>query len=126
MDVRLIPLLFVSLGTYSLKGRLPPPDDNTNCFSAAVSRAERLEMAKTVRRTSGTKRTLLSRVRRLPKPEDALNAPALLEELARAAEQYVNKTPKQQRLAADRQRLLDLLTRVQLFLSVDKSTHQTG
>lgn len=83
-------------------------------------------MAKTVRRTSGTKRTLLSRSRRLPKPGDALNAPALLEELATAAEQYVNKAPKQQQLAADRQRLLDLLTRVQLFLSVDKSTHQTG
>jgi hypothetical protein len=34
----------------------------------------------------------------------------------------VNKAPKQQRLAADRQSLLDLLTRVQLFLSVDKTT----
>ena len=84
------------------------------------------EMAKTARRTSGTKRDLLSRVRHLPRTAESLNAPALLEELATAAERYVSKAPKQQRLAADRQRLLDLLTRVQLFLSVHKSPHKNA
>lgn len=78
------------------------------------------------RRTNGTKRGLLSRASHQAKADDSLNAPVLLEELATAAERYVNKAPKQQRLAADRQRLLDLLTRVQLFLSVDKSTHTRG
>ncbi len=81
-------------------------------------------MAKIARRTRSTKRNLLSRVPDLRKADDSLNATVLLKELATAAEQYVNKAPKQQRLAADRQRLLDLLTRVQLFLSVDKSTHK--
>jgi hypothetical protein len=84
-----------------------------------------MEMAR-IRRTSGTKGTPLSGVRHVPKAADSLNAPALLEELATLAERYVNKAPKEHRLAADRQRLLDLLTRVQLFLSVDKSTHKTA
>ncbi len=81
-------------------------------------------MAKRARRTSGTERDLLSRVPDLAKADDSLNAPALLGELAAAAERYVNKAPKQQRLSVERQRLLDLLTRVQLFLSVDKSAHK--
>jgi hypothetical protein len=79
-------------------------------------------MANKARRTSGRKRDPLSRVPRQAKAENALNASVLLEELATAAERYVNKAPKQQRLAADRQSLLDLLTRVQLFLSVGKTT----
>lgn len=78
------------------------------------------------RRTSRTTRDRLSRVPDLATADDPLNAPVLLEELAAAAERYVNKAPKQQRLAADRQKLLDLLTRVQLFLSVDKSDHKSG
>ncbi len=79
------------------------------------------------RRGGGIKRDPLSPVRELPKAAaDSLNAPALLGELAAAAERYVNKAPKQQRLAAERQRLLDLLTRAQLFLSVDKSAHKTS
>jgi hypothetical protein len=82
-------------------------------------------MAKIARGASTMKRNL-SPVRRLPRAEDSLNASVLLEELATAAERYVNKAPKQQRLATDRQRLLDLLTRVQLFLSVDKFTHTSG
>lgn len=57
-----------------------------------------------------------------------LDASALLSELGEAAERYVNKAPKQQRLAADRQALLDVLTRAQLYLSVQgatgKSTHR--
>lgn len=77
-------------------------------------------------RTRGTKRHLLSRDPDLSKADDSLNAPVLLEELATAAERYVNKAPKQLRLAAERRRLLDLLTRVQLFLSVDKSAHKPG
>ncbi len=72
------------------------------------------------------KRKPLSSVRDLPKAADSLNAPALLGELAASAERYVNKAPKQQRLAAERQRLLDLLTRAQLFLSVEKSAHKTS
>ena len=78
------------------------------------------------RRTNSTKRGLLSRASHQAKADHSLNAPVLLEELATAAERYVNKAPKQQRLAVDRQKLLDLLTRVQLFLSVDKSTHTSG
>jgi hypothetical protein len=74
----------------------------------------------------GTKRGPLPAVRDLPKAATPLNAPALLGELAAAAERYVNKAPKQQRLAAERQQLLDLLTRTQLFLSVEKSAHKTG
>lgn len=77
-------------------------------------------------RTSRTKPDQLPRVPHLVKAGDSLNAPALLKELAAAVERYVNKAPKQQRLAADRQRLLDLLTRVQLFLSVDRSAHKSG
>jgi hypothetical protein len=77
-------------------------------------------------RTIRMKRDLLSHSSRLAKADDPLDASALLEELASVVERYVNKAPKQQRLAADRQRLLDLLTRVQLFLSVEKSAHKTA
>jgi hypothetical protein len=54
-------------------------------------------------------------------PSHALNAPALLKELSLAAERYMNKAPKQQRLAADRQALVDVLTRAQLYLSVEQA-----
>jgi len=44
----------------------------------------------------------------------------VLRELVVTAERFVNKAPKQQRLAADRQALLEALTHAQLLLSVSK------
>jgi len=44
----------------------------------------------------------------------------VLRELVATAERFVNKAPKQHRLAADRQALLESLTHAQLPLSVSK------
>jgi hypothetical protein len=45
----------------------------------------------------------------------------VLRELAATAERFVNKAPKQQCLAADRQALLDALTQLVLSLSKHQS-----
>lgn len=73
------------------------------------------------RRAIGHAKTAVMPMRRIGEKPDSLNAATLLEDLARAAERYVNKAPKQQRLAAERQALLDVLTRAQLFISVERS-----
>jgi hypothetical protein len=52
--------------------------------------------------------------------EPSLDRDHILRELTTAAERFVNKGPKQQRLAADRQALLEALTHAQLILSVSK------
>ena len=48
----------------------------------------------------------------------SLDRDHILRELMTAAERFVNKAPKQQRLAADRQALLEALTHAQLVLSI--------
>jgi hypothetical protein len=50
--------------------------------------------------------------------EPSLDRDHILRELTTAAERFVNKAPKQQRLAADRQALLEALTHAQLVLSI--------
>jgi hypothetical protein len=56
-----------------------------------------------------------------PKPVDpSLDRDHILRELTTAAERFVNKAPKQHRLAVDRQALLEALTRAQLILSLSK------
>jgi hypothetical protein len=54
--------------------------------------------------------------------EMPLDRDHVLRELAASAERFVNKAPKQQRLAADREALLQALTHAQLILSVSKSS----
>jgi hypothetical protein len=49
---------------------------------------------------------------------ESLSAVNVLRELTEAASQFVDKAPRQKRLEADRQALLDALTRAQLVLSV--------
>jgi hypothetical protein len=48
-----------------------------------------------------------------------------LAELVRAAEAFVNKAPQQQRLAMERQALLDAVTRAQLIVSLSNNRRRT-
>jgi hypothetical protein len=50
---------------------------------------------------------------------DTSNASETLHALAEAAEAFVNRTPRWKKTEAERQALLDAITRAQLFLSVD-------
>ena len=52
------------------------------------------------------------------KGEDPLSALAVLRELTDAASRFVDRAPRQKRVEADRQALLDAITRAQLVLSV--------
>ena len=59
---------------------------------------------------------------------ESLSAVNVLRELTEAASRFVDRAPRQQRLEADRQALLDAITRAQLVLSVgsrktDEPTH---
>jgi len=49
---------------------------------------------------------------------ESLSAIAVLRELTEAASRFVDKAPRQKRLEAERQTLLDVITRAQLVLSV--------
>jgi hypothetical protein len=62
----------------------------------------------------------MARKVRAKAPEAALDRDSVLRELTSAAERFVNKAPKQQRLTAERQALLDALTHAQLILSVSE------
>jgi hypothetical protein len=50
----------------------------------------------------------------------------ILKELTAAAERFVQKAPKQQRLEADRAALLDAITRAQLLLSTIQRNRKAG
>ena len=51
-----------------------------------------------------------------------MNTLEVLKKLAESAERFVNKAPKQTRLEAERQALLDAITHAQLVLSVSSKT----
>ena len=50
--------------------------------------------------------------------KESLSALAVLRELTEAASRFVDRAPRQKRVEADRQALLDVITRAQLVLSV--------
>lgn len=58
-------------------------------------------------------------------PTEAADPMDALAELVRAAEAFVNKAPQQQRLAMERQALLDAVTRAQLIVSLSNNRRRT-